>query len=127
MTIDVVCAVIQNEKNEYLCVQRGFGALSGKWEFPGGKIEPGETAHDACSRELKEELDVFAQAGETLFEHMFHADKKRFRLIFLKTEILSGVIELKEHKQLLWLKASELVQLDWLDGDWPMVERLSSF
>jgi 8-oxo-dGTP diphosphatase len=125
MAIDVACAVIQNQLGEYLCVQRANGKMMGKWEFPGGKLEPKETAFEACVRELQEELDIHVKAEELLLEHTELIRGEVYRLLFVKAEILSGEVTLKEHQNALWLEASELTQLDWLDGDWTMVHRLS--
>ena len=97
----------------------------GKWEFPGGKLEPKETAFEASVRELQEELDIHVKAEELLLEHTELIRGEVYRLLFVKAEILSGEVTLKEHQNALWLEASELTQLDWLDGDWPMVHRLS--
>ena len=63
MSIDVVCAIIKDQQNRILCVQRGQGSLKGKWECAGGKVEEGETPQQACERELLEELEITVRAG----------------------------------------------------------------
>lgn len=123
MSIDVVCAII-GEGESFLCVQRASGVLADKWEFAGGKVEEGETPQQACERELFEELEITVKAGEVVFTNEIQINDKVYNLLFIKAEILSGVITLNDHKEARWVEKDSLHELDWLEGDIPMVERL---
>ena len=123
MSIDVVCAVIR-EGDRFFCVQRASGALANKWEFAGGKVEEGETPQQACQRELLEELESTVKAGEVVFTNEIQIQDKVYNLLFIEAEILSGGITLKEHKEARWVEKDSLHELDWLEGDIPMVDRL---
>ena len=124
MSIDVVCAIIRDEINRILCVQRGRGSLKGKWEFAGGKVEDDETPQQACERELLEELEITVTAGEVVFTNEIQIQDKAYNLLFIEAEILSGEITLNEHNQARWVEKESLLELDWLEGDIPMVDLL---
>ena len=126
-TIEVVAAVIKNQEGLTLAVQRGESSkdyISKKWEFPGGKIEAGETLQEALRRELVEELKIEASIGElvTTVDHAY----PDFRLIMhaFHCQILSGELTLTEHLDKKWLPKSELRNLDWAAADVPIVDRL---
>jgi 8-oxo-dGTP diphosphatase len=126
-TIEVVAAVIKNREGLTLAVQRGESSkeyISKKWEFPGGKIEAGETLQEALRRELVEELRIEAAVGElvTTVDHTY----PDFRLIMhaFHCLILSGELTLTEHLDKKWLPKSELRSLDWAAADVPIVDLL---
>ena len=126
-TIEVVAAVIKNSAGLILAVQRGESSkeyISRKWEFPGGKIEEGESLQQALQRELTEELKVDAFIGElvTTVDHTY----PDFRLIMhaFHCEIISGQLTLTEHLDMKWLPKSELRDLDWAAADVPIVHLL---
>jgi 8-oxo-dGTP diphosphatase len=126
-TIEVVAAVIKNQEGLTLAVQRGESSkeyISKKWEFPGGKIEAGETLQEALQRELVEELKIEASVGElvTIVDHTY----PDFRLIMhaFHCQILSGELTLTEHLDKKWLPKSELRRLDWAAADVPIVDLL---
>ena len=125
-TIQVVAAVLFRE-GKVLCVQRPENAreyISSKWEFPGGKIEVGESQEEALVREIREELSVDIQVSEFLMtvEHTypdFHLTMHVFKCV-----LDLGEISLNEHVALKWLSIDELDQLDWAAADIPVVEFL---
>ena len=125
-TIRVVAAVIVREKNnqkQIFATQRGYGELKGGWEFPGGKIEAGETSQDALIREINEELDARINVGELL--DTIEYDYPAFHLsmdCFLCE--LADHLELKEHEDAKWLTIEELNSVDWLPADVTLVDKI---
>ena len=126
-TIEVVAGVIKDKQGLTLAVQRGESSkeyISKKWEFPGGKIEEGESREEALSRELSEELKIDTTVGEFVMtvDHTY----PDFRLIMhaFHCEIISGELTLTEHLDQRWLGASELKDLDWAAADIPIVDKL---
>lgn len=122
-TIRVVAAIIQKDKKIF-ATQRGYGEFQGGWEFPGGKIEEGETPERALVREIKEELDTEIEVGELL--ERVEYDYPNFHLsmdCFLCT-IKSGELVLKEHEDAKWLEKEQLDSVEWLPADEGVVEKL---
>lgn len=122
-TIRVAAAIIQHE-NKIFATQRGYGKFKDGWEFPGGKIEPGETPQQALIREIREELDTEVKVGE-LFDTVEY-DYPDFHLsmdCFLCT-VLSGELVLKEHEASKWLAPEELDSVDWLPADRDLIRKL---
>ena len=119
-TIEVVAAVLLKDK-QVLATQRGYGDLQGRWEFPGGKIEPGEVHKVALSREIQEELDVQITVGDFLITVEY--DYPNFHLIMhaYQCELL-GDFHLQEHSAARWLNLETLYDVDWLEADLPIVE-----
>jgi len=122
--IQVVCAIIQDERGLYLAAQRASGSMAGKWEFPGGKIEVGETPQQACERELQEELGIQVSAGEVVLSHLIEIAEKAFELLFIEADWKGGKMTPAEHSAVRWIRPEDLRVLDWLEGDLPMVERI---
>tara|TARA_B110000003_G_C16344540_1_gene416191 strand:+ start:194 stop:619 length:426 start_codon:yes stop_codon:yes gene_type:complete len=125
LVTQVVCAVIRNERGEYLATQRGSGSFEGLWEFPGGKVEPGESIEEATSRELLEELSITTTTSGVMLINKVELHEKALELVFVATQIIEGDIQLNEHRACKWLLPSEMGDLEWLPGDLPMVEFLS--
>ena len=126
--MDVVAAVIIRG-GKVLCVQRPENAreyISMKWEFPGGKIEPGEDREQALKREILEELDV--EIGNLDYFMTVEHTYPDFHVVMhaYTCSILKGEPVLKEHVALKWLPVEELDQLDWAAADIPIVEKLMS-
>ena len=122
-TIEVVAAIITHN-NQIFATQRGYGEFKAGWEFPGGKMEPGETPQQALVREIREELDTEIEVGELV--ETVEYDYPNFHLImhcFLCT-IRSGDLVLKEHEAAKWLAKEELYSVDWLPADVKVVEKI---
>lgn len=123
--IEVVAAIIQNE-DKIFATQRGYGDFKGFWEFPGGKMEAGETPQQALVREIREELDTEVEVGELI--QTVEYDYPQFHLTmhcYLCT-VVSGKLVLKEHEDARWLTKDELDSVNWLPADEGVVERLKN-
>jgi len=122
---DVTAAVIiQNEK--VLITRRAAGEKhAGWWEFPGGKIEVGETPEVCLRRELMEELGVDALIGNLLAESIFRYETGAIRLLAYRAEIITGEIRLSVHDECQWVSASDLSQCKLLPADRPIAEQLA--
>ena len=122
-SIHVVAAVILRG-GKVFATQRGYGAYKDYWEFPGGKIEPGETAEEALAREIREELDTEI-AVEAPFEQLEY-DYPEFHLsmqCFL-CRVIRGSLVLKEHEDAAWLDRERLDDVRWLPADETVISRL---
>ena len=122
-TIEVVAAVLWHN-GSYLATQRGYGEFEGKWEFPGGKIEPGESPEEALKREIEEELNIGISIEEFLCTTEYDYPSFHLTMHSYLCRITSGTIELREHKSARWLTASELGNVTWLPADIEVVERI---
>ena len=122
--IEVVAAIIVDSENRIFATQRGSGDWKDWWEFPGGKIEPGETPEQALKREIWEELETKISVGERL--HTVEWDYPKFHLTMhcYLCHIESGNLTLKEHEAAKWLSKKELESVQWLPADWKVIEML---
>ena len=115
-TIEVAAAIIVKD-NRIFATQRGYGEFKDGWEFPGGKIEPGESAQEALVREIREELDVDIRVGKLLETVEYDYPEFHLTMHCFICELLSEDIVLKEHEDARWLKEEELDTVDWLPAD----------
>ena len=129
-TIRVVAAIIkaENEKGEPIifATQRGYGDLKGGWEFPGGKIEEGETPQEALVREIKEELETEIIVGELIDTIEYDYPTFHLSMDCFWAEIVSGDLVLKEHEAAKWLTKDELDSVEWLPADMSLIEIIRS-
>lgn len=124
-TIKVVAAVIRNE-NKIFATKRGYGEYKGRWEFPGGKIEPGETPQDALRREIKEELDTEISVGELLDTIEYDYPDFHLSMDCFRCEIISGDLILKEHEAARWLTSESLYDVNWLPADKLLLQKIQT-
>ena len=115
-TVSVVAAVIESE-GRFFATQRGYGPQKDGWEFPGGKIEPGETPEAALMREIREELDADITVGEKLVQVEYDYPDFHLSMGCYRCALASGHLTLKEHEAARWLALSELDDLAWLPAD----------
>ena len=123
--IEVVAAILHRD-GAYFATQRGYGEFEGMWEFPGGKIEPGESREVALKREIQEELGVDIAIENLLCTTEYDYPSFHLTMHCYLCRIASGEIELREHKSALWLTANRLDDVAWLSADKEVVDKLKS-
>ena len=120
-----VTAGILEENGLVLIARRGPGKhMAGKWEFPGGKIENGESPEESLARELQEELDVQARIGELLCRATYEGDGVSLELLVYRVEGFEGTPVLREHEEIRWVAPRDLRSYDLADSDRRVVEAL---
>lgn len=127
-TVRVVAAVIKaiNADGEPIvfATQRGYGDFKGGWEFPGGKIEEGETPQEALKREILEELDTKIAVGDLIDTIEYDYPTFHLSMDCFWCEIVRGDLVLKEHVEARWLKKTQLEEVEWLPADMVLIEQL---
>lgn len=119
-TIEVTCAIIENE-GCILAAQRSEHMTPAlKWEFPGGKVEPGEKPEHCIKREIKEELNIDIEVIKSLPPHEHDYGPRIIKLLPFVCSICGGTMECREHKDVTWGKPHELAGLDWAEADIPV-------
>lgn len=127
-TIRVVAAVIHSinddEEDIFFATQRGYGDYKDGWEFPGGKVEAGESPQEALFREIREELDIEIQVGDLLVTVEHDYEDFHLSMDCFLCEITSGEPALLEHEAARWLSLDEIWDVDWLPADVKVVEAI---
>lgn len=124
-TIWVVAAIIR-DGDRIFATQRGYGPMKDGWEFPGGKIEPGETPDQALKREIREELDAEIEVGEQVDRIEYDYPDFHLSMDCFFCNLLSGSLTLKEHEAAKWLSPDELDSVSWLPADLSLIEQLKA-
>ena len=125
-SIEVVAAIIHQD-NRIFATQRGYSDFKGGWEFPGGKVEPGETPEAALVREIREELAVEISVGELLTTVEYDYPNFHLTMHCYLCQLIGGELRLLEHQAARWLGKGELYSVEWLPADVgviPLVERI---
>ncbi len=123
--IEVVAGIVCRE-NKILATQRGYGEFKDGWEFPGGKLEAGETRVDALKRELREELDMEVVVGDLLETVEYDYPQFHLTMHCYLCQLVKEEFVLKEHEAARWLEKNQLDEVAWLPADEGIVEKLKS-
>ncbi len=126
--VKVVAAVIKavNENGEPIvfATQRGYGDFKGGWEFPGGKVEEGETPQEALKREIMEELDTEISVGEYIDTIEYDYPTFHLSMDCFWCEVVEGHLVLKEHEAAKWVSKTQIDDVDWLPADVTIIEKI---
>lgn len=123
-SIKVVAAVIIDNKKVF-ATQRGYGEYKDWWEFPGGKIEAGESPEEALKREILEELDTKIEVGALIKTIEYDYPNFHLSMLCYQARIISGSLILKEHENAKWLEKAELNSVNWLPADLEILNLVS--
>ena len=123
--IEVVAAIISKE-NRIFATQRGYGEWKDWWEFPGGKMEPGEMPEEALKREIREELSTEISVDEFMCTVDYDYPKFHLTMHCYLCSLLKDALYLNEHEAACWLTKEELDSVGWLPADWDVIDMLKS-
>ena len=123
--IEVVAAIILDGEGRIFATQRGYGDFKDYWEFPGGKMESGETQEEALKREIREELSTEIRVDEFLCTVDYDYPQFHLTMHCYICSLLTESLHLNEHEAARWLKLDELRSVEWLPADWDLLEILS--
>ena len=124
--IEVVAAIIHDSEGRVFATQRGYGEWKDWWEFPGGKMESGETPEEALRREIWEELETRIVVERLVKTVEWDYPQFHLTMHCYLCHVESGHLELKEHEAAKWLNRDELECVDWLPADWDVVRKLET-
>ena len=122
-TVEVVAAVIRHD-NKIFATQRGYGEFKDGWEFPGGKIEAGETPQQALKREISEELDTVIEVGDLIMTIDYDYPNFHLKMHCFWCSVVSGDLVLKEHEAAKWLTKEKLNSVGWLPADKELIKKI---
>lgn len=121
----VVTAAVIVKDGKVFAARRGKGKhLQGCWEFPGGKLEQGESPEECLDRELVEEFDIESQVGHLVGESIYDYGEKVIKLIAYRVTHISGEFELHDHDEMRWLSIENLMDVEWAPADIPLLENV---
>ncbi|MBN1700208.1 MAG: (deoxy)nucleoside triphosphate pyrophosphohydrolase [Spirochaetales bacterium] len=120
----VSAAVFVKDGKFLIARRKKGGSLGNKWEFPGGKVEAGETPQEGLVREIHEEFDIAITVGEFIGSHRFSNEDKDYELMAYYTEYLDGELKLHEHQEIRWITLDDFDSFDFAESDRTIVEIL---
>ncbi|HBE88576.1 MAG TPA: 8-oxo-dGTP diphosphatase MutT [Elusimicrobia bacterium] len=121
----VTAAVIEKDGRVLIAQRKSGDALAGKWEFPGGKLEPGETPEACLRRELKEEFGVETEIGDFICSSEFEYKHFHIELLVYRARHISGEFQLHDHAAIEWVAPADLLKYDLASADIPVIEKLT--
>lgn len=124
--IEVTAGILSNNGRILIAQRKDSGKFPKKWEFPGGKIEPGETPEECLEREMGEELNIDVTVNQYLGESIYKYDGGSVKLLAYRITWISGDFSIKDHQAIAWVKIDELTDYDFAPADMPFVEKLVS-
>ena len=122
--IEVVAAIIHDDEGCIFATQRGYGDYKDGWEFPGGKMEPGESTEEALKREIWEELETRIAVAELIKTIEYDYPKFHLSMDCFWAEVVSGELRLKEAEDAKWLSKDELDTVNWLPADRELIDMI---
>lgn len=122
----VAAAIIEKNGKFLIAKRKAGGVVGGKWEFPGGKIEHGESMQEGLKRELKEELDIDADIGDFFDEHVKEYNTGSMKIFAYLAECRENKFKLSEHEEICWVSGMELYRFDFSGNSRPFIEKLSA-